>query len=117
MFENVKVGDEVALMSHGLRDTPPRKAVVTAVTKTQFQADGKRYLRSNGREYGSHRCWVELWTDAHQDAIDQHEHREYIRQLRERIERGVIRWTPDKIEQAAAVLTEAGLMRNDADKS
>ena len=51
MFDDVKVGDEVAIMSSGCRDAP-RKAVVTAVTKTQFRAGEHRYLRSDGRG-----CW------------------------------------------------------------
>lgn len=114
MFENVKVGDEVALMSRGWQDFLPQKAVVTAVTRTQFTADEQRFLRSDGRGYGSHRFWAEPWTAAHQDALDQHERQQYIRQLRNHIERCVMRWTPDQIEQATAVLTEAGLMRDDS---
>lgn len=113
MFEGVKVGDEVAIMSHGV----PKKVMVTAVTKTQFSAGEKRYLRSDGRGYGdpTGRFWAEPWTAAHQDKIDQNERQQHTRKLRGRIERHTMRWTPDQIEQATAVLTEAGLMRDDTD--
>lgn len=117
MFENVKVGDEVALISHDWRDIPLRKAVITAVTKTQFMADEQRFLRSDGRGYGASRFWSEPWTAEHQNTIDQNERRQHIRQLRGRIGRCVMRWTLDQLEQATAVLDEAGLMRDDTGRS
>lgn len=112
MFENVKVGDEVAIMSSGCRDAP-RKAVVTAVTKTQFRAGEHRYLRSDGRGYGdpTGRFWAEPWTDEHQKQLDQYVRRRKERKLCHAIMVCIEAMPLEVLEQTVKVLQEADLMR------
>jgi hypothetical protein len=53
-FDDIKEGDQVVLPEHRLGGTDGGKVlVVEKVTKTQFVAGGKRFLKNGGRQVGT----------------------------------------------------------------
>ena len=52
MFENIKVGDIVAIVSVGVRGDTITKKIVDSVTSKQFKVGGKTFRKTDGREIG-----------------------------------------------------------------
>jgi hypothetical protein len=111
-FENIKVGDIVALRDFsGLK-----KCLVTKVTKKILEVDASlsKYSRKTGNEVGNYglysSSWVDPWTHKHDEELRKEEEWKTKRALVKKIDNYDWRsLTIDELEKVVSTLKEIGI--------
>jgi hypothetical protein len=107
-LQELKVGDDVVVESHGYRSEPRYIATINRVLKTQLQLkNGDKFTRSSGTKvgaYGFHKPYLRQLIPGDKEHIrEEHKRRIFVRKIES------AKWeqiTTDKLKRIIAILEE-----------
>lgn len=115
---DAQVGDKVIVIYyHNMTDNEYREALVGRATKTQLTVNGTRFMRKNGREFGSSDLWFDnctitgydkdsmiVWTAYTERGEQERKLRLRKRMLRHTIERTIYHCSTREFDQILSIL-------------